>query len=382
MTSTEHSPSAADLTVDVLITNHNYGEFVTKAIDSARAQNHPHVRIIVVDDGSTDNSPDVLSGYADAVEVVLKENGGQASAINAGMERCRGDVVMMLDADDVLRPYAASKVAAAFAADPNVVKVQTLMEVIDADGRPTGATKPPRHRPMLNGDMRQAELAFPFDLPWVPTSGNAFRTVPLRRILPIPEADYPLCAESYLIHLAALLGPVVSISEPGTLYREHGRNHYDGRFTGLDLDHLRRAIRYMRATTRDLTRLADRLELDRPAEILSTAELANRMTSWRLDPEAHPVPNERTWRLLGDAIRAILRRFDVSLTMKAAFVGWFALSAVGPRPVVWWLGEVFHSPEKSAAMSRIWRRARVPSVAKLGDNYGSQHASDHRLPKP
>jgi hypothetical protein len=341
-----------DLAVEIVITNYNYGDFVAGAIKSAWVQSHPLVRVIVVDDGSTDSSRDVLRRYANKVELVLKENGGQASAINAGIARCRGDVVMLLDADDLLRPDVASRVAAAFAADSSVVKVQSPMGVIDAEGRVTGETKPLRHMPLPNGDMRKAELTFPFDLPWVPTSGNAFRIDALRTILPIPETDYPTCGgEQYLIHLAALLGPVASLREIGAFYRVHGRNQYEVPSTRLDLDHLRLAVTHARATTRGLTQLADRLGLDRPARILSTADLGNRMTCWRLEPHAHPVPNESTGRLLADAIRAIHRRFDISLTMKCALVGWFVLSAVSPRPVVRWLGELFHVPEKTRAIT-------------------------------
>ena len=98
------------------------------------------------------------------------------------------------------------------------------MEVVDAAGRPTGAVKPHPHLPMPSGDMRAAELAYPFDIPWAATSANAFRTGLLRRILPIPEAEYPVSgADWYLVHLTALLGPVVSPQrDPGVLPRPRG----------------------------------------------------------------------------------------------------------------------------------------------------------------
>ena len=178
------------------------------AIESACAQTHPDVNVVVVDDGSTDGSREVLRRFEDRVEVVLKEQGGQASAINAGVERCRGEVLLLLDADDVLRPQAAERVAAAFAADPRLAKVQFPMAIVDADG--------PSHR---RGEARagtcrrrsatsaRAELAFPFDIAWLPGGGTGFRTEAVRRILPIPEADYPRSgADWYLVHLTALLG--------------------------------------------------------------------------------------------------------------------------------------------------------------------------------
>jgi len=97
--------------VDIVVTNHNYGRFLPEAIESACAQTHPEVAVVVVDDGSSDDSREVLRRYEDQVQVVLKEQGGQASALNAGLERCRGEVLLVLDADDVLRPQAAERVA-------------------------------------------------------------------------------------------------------------------------------------------------------------------------------------------------------------------------------------------------------------------------------
>ena len=97
------------LTVDVVISNHDYGAFVTDAIESVRAQDHPNVHLVVVDDGSTDDSRERLRAHADAVEVILQPNRGQAAALNAGLAGCEGDIVMFLDADDVLRPGAVAR---------------------------------------------------------------------------------------------------------------------------------------------------------------------------------------------------------------------------------------------------------------------------------
>src|SRR4051812_18099831 len=152
---------AEDLTVDILVNNYNYGHFLPEAIDSALAQDHPAVNVIVVDDGSTDDSRRRLQAYDGRVQIVLKENGGQASALNAGFAVSGADVVIFLDADDVLHPHAATRAAAAFATDPEVVKVQSRMTVIDTAGRPVG-TKPPAHLPLPMGDVRADELAFPF----------------------------------------------------------------------------------------------------------------------------------------------------------------------------------------------------------------------------
>ena len=339
------APAAAELAVDIVINNHNYAEFLGDAIESALAQTHPGVKVIVVDDGSSDGSRERLREYESRVEIVLKENGGQASALNAGMERARGDVVIFLDADDMLRPETAAHAAAAISADPQLAKVQFRMVFVDARGRPTGATKPTGHLSPPTGDLREAELAFPYDLAWLPGGGTAFRSDALRRIFPIPEPDYPRYgADWYIVHLSALLGPVGWEDEVCAEYRVHGRNGYELEEARLDLPHIRNSIVYAEATTRSLARLADELGLQRPERILSVADLGNRLISLRLDPARHPLPRDRRGGLVADGLRAARRRFDVSWPMKLAFAGWFLAAAAAPRTLVRRLGELLLFP--------------------------------------
>lgn len=348
------------LSVDIVVTNHNYARFLPAAIESACAQTHPDVHVVVVDDGSTDSSREVLGEFEDRVEVVLREQGGQASALNAGLERCRGEVLLVLDADDVLRPHAAERVAAAFAARPGLSKVQFPMAIVDAEGNPTGAVKPGGHLRAPVGDQRRAELAFPFDLPWLPGGGTGFRTEAVRRILPIPAADYPRSgADWYLVHLTALLGEAVLLDEVCASYRVHGGNAYEQERDEIDLDHVRESIVFAAATTRSLEALADAQGLERPPRILSFSDLANRLVSLRLEPARHPVAGERRGALLSDAVRAVRRRFDVSAAMKVVMLAWFALEAVVPRRLARPLAELFLFPGRRTGVNRLlgrWQR--------------------------
>jgi hypothetical protein len=354
------SSASPSVDVDVVVTNHNYARFLPEAIESACGQTHPDVHVVVVDDGSTDDSRQVLDGFADRVEVVLKEQGGQASALNAGLERCRGEVLLVLDADDRLRPQAAERVARAFAADPGLSKVQFPMAIIDSKGRPTGEVKPGGHLRAPTGDQRRAELAFPFDLPWLPGGGTGFRTEAVRRILPIPAADYPRSgADWYLVHLTALLGEAALLEEVCAEYRVHGGNAYQQDRDEIDLDHVRESIVFAAATTRSLESLAGELGLRAPRPILSFADLANRLVSLKLEPERHPHPADRPLGLLPKAVRASHRRFDVSWPMKALLATWFALEALAPRRLARPLAELFLFPgRRTRANSLLGRLQR------------------------
>jgi hypothetical protein len=288
---------------------------------------------------------------------VLKPNGGQASALNAGFARTRGDVVIFLDADDMLAPEAASLAAASFAGNPEVVKVQYRMEVIDAGGSRTGVVKPHDHVPLPHGDVREAELAFPFDLAWLPTSGNAFRSEALRRILPIPEEEYRILADAYLVHLTPLLGRVVSREEVGAFYRVHGQNAYEPREAALELQHVRQTIRSAAATRKALERLARELDLPRPpGPILSVSDVGLRLISLKLDAAHHPVDGDRTLGILLEGMRAVSRRFDVSLEMKLLMAAWLTTMAVMPAPLARPYAEAFLFPERRVRLNRLLAR--------------------------
>jgi len=76
--------------VSIIINNYNYARFLRDAIDSALNQTYDRTETIVVDDGSTDNSREIIAGYGDRIIPVLKENGGQNSAFDAGFAASAG----------------------------------------------------------------------------------------------------------------------------------------------------------------------------------------------------------------------------------------------------------------------------------------------------
>jgi hypothetical protein len=201
--------------------------------------------------------------------------------------------------------------------------------------------------------LRRQELAMPFDMTWMSTSGNAFPRWVLADLLPIPEAKYRVCADYYLQHLTPLFGPVVSLNDAGALYRVHGANSYEPSSGHLDMHHVRQAVLYALATRPEIERVADNLGLPRPREILSVADLANRLMSKKLDPARHPLPADTVTGLVSKGMRAASRRFDVAVPMRLGFGAWFVLMASAPRPMAWALAERFAYPERRAALNRL-----------------------------
>jgi glycosyltransferase involved in cell wall biosynthesis len=343
--------------VSIVIDNYNYDRFVRAAIDSALSQSHQPVEVIVVDDGSTDQSRHLIQRYGSQITTVLKDNRGQASALNAGFAHSHGELVIFLDADDVLLPHTAQRVVDAFRARPDTAKVQYRMEIIDGDGKPTGEIKPPCHIPLPAGVLRKQELLFPFDLPWLPTSGNAFSTRTLRAIFPIPEGAYgKVGADWYMAHLTPLFGPVISLDEVCACYRVHASNHYELAEPLLNLAHIRQTIIYCNVTSSYLLKYADQLGLpDRPAEILSVSYIANRITSCRLEPDRHPVTGETPWKLFKLALLAISRRSDTAWLLKILFGLWFMCMVIAPKSLAHWLAEIFFFPQRRTQINH-WLR--------------------------
>ena len=274
----------------MIVSNHNYARYVGDAITSALEQTYPRVSVIVVDDGSTDSSEGVITSFGRDVVAIFKEQGGQASALNAGFDRSSGDVAIFLDADDVLLPDVVERVAAAFSRNPNLAKVHYPMDVIDDQGRRTGVRKPAPHLPLRSGDLRRPALAFPFDVVWMAMTGNGFASWALRRIFPIPEGDFNILADWYLNHLVPLLGPVKALDDVGAYYRIHGSNSYELAEPSLDLEHLRRTIVCAASVRRHVAKLAREERLCSPNhEIVSVSDIANRLISLRIGPTMHPI---------------------------------------------------------------------------------------------
>lgn len=202
--------------VSIVIDNYNYQAYVAQTIDSALAQSHADVEIIVVDDGSPDGSMDVIRRYADRVAtIVSKPNGGQGSAYNAGFSHSSGELVIFLDADDWLYPHAVRDIVAAWR--PGVSKVQFRLDMVNANGAPLG-----RRLPRDMHDTQAPALMREFGTYGSPPgSGNAFHRSFLEQVLPMDPAPWRIGADTIPILLAPAFGALASVHAPLGAYRIH-----------------------------------------------------------------------------------------------------------------------------------------------------------------
>lgn len=212
--------------ISVVINNFNYAKFLGAAIESALEQTHPDVEVVVVDDGSTDHSRELIASFDASVHAVLQENRGQGGAFNAGYAASSGEAIIFLDADDVLLPGAA--LAAAHEAEhKGVSQIHWQLQDVDAGGRPTGELTP--GEPVADGDLLEDILSEgPLQWSSPPTSGNAWPRWYLEQVMPVPEAEFHLAADAYLMALAPLYGQLCALKSPQSQYRRHGANSWGG----------------------------------------------------------------------------------------------------------------------------------------------------------
>ena len=208
--------------VTVLIDSYNYGHFIEEAIGSVLGQDFPteQMEVLIVDDGSTDDTAARVMKYDLQVQYFLKQNGGQGSAVNFGVEKARGEFIVLLDADDYWLPEKVRRVIEAFEANPDAGMVHHRMRELDAR---TGKLRDGHFVPMSGNLAASTETILTFH----PTSMSslAFRKSILEKVLPIPE-EIKIQADGYIQALALFLAPVAAVDESLGIYRFHGSNLY------------------------------------------------------------------------------------------------------------------------------------------------------------
>jgi glycosyltransferase involved in cell wall biosynthesis len=243
--------------VSVIINNYNYERFVGEAIRSALRQTYDHIEVVVVDDGSIDDSRAVIEGYRKEVVTVFKPNEGQASAFNAGFARSSGEIICLLDADDLFLSNKVEKIVEAYA-DQSTGWCFHPLQSVDAAARPIAG--PP--------DVRYATGRYDFRSQYMrgkpvfwaaPTSGLTFRRRLLEKLLPMPR-HIRITADNFLTFSTPAFAPGFYISECLSQQRIHGANAYTAKEDPLYKATVQLSIaRGLRDSLPDLEKLSNRL---------------------------------------------------------------------------------------------------------------------------
>lgn len=217
--------------VSIIITNYNYGCYLGKAIDSALNQTYPHTEIIVVDDGSTDNSREIIASYGKQVISVFKQNGGQASAFNQGFAVSKGDIICFLDSDDIFTPIKMEEVVKTFKECQDIgwcFHHLCLVNISESFAKHNDELKNEkvnivsRENIDFRGEIKKAKLPN-----FVPaTSGLCFSRSLLNQILPMPEAEGVSISDLYVKYIALALSKGCVINGNLAIQGIHDNNAY------------------------------------------------------------------------------------------------------------------------------------------------------------
>lgn len=271
----ELSSSQQNPLVSVIIGNYNYGNFLAEAIDSVLQQTYRHFELIIVDDGSTDNSREVIKSFQQQSIAIFQPNSGQGEAFNVGIAKARGEIICFLDADDYYHPDKLSKIVNGFRTHPQWVQISHGRISVDRHGNSIGLGS----RTHNQGDVSHLLLRWGRYAMGI-TSALAYRRQVLEQVLPIPTQKNE-AADTYLTAVVPFYGEVGCIDEPLMFYRIHGSN-LQARTDDIQFLIEQRELnaKYINATAARIG-CRDRFDLKRDADYRSLKAIERNTFSWR-----------------------------------------------------------------------------------------------------
>jgi glycosyltransferase involved in cell wall biosynthesis len=205
--------------VSVIVPSYNSAHLVADAVDSVLAQTYPHVELIVVDDGSKDDTRQVLARYGERLRYVHQENRGLSGARNTGIGHARGELLAFLDADDKWLPEKLSRQVEALLANPRAAFAHT--EVLYWDSQTGAAESRPKERHEFTGACYRRLFAGN----QIIVSTALVRRERLEKVGLFDEAIRRPSTQDYDAWLRlARHAEVVYVPEPLVYYRVHAAN--------------------------------------------------------------------------------------------------------------------------------------------------------------
>jgi glycosyltransferase involved in cell wall biosynthesis len=330
--------------ISVLVDTYNHERFIEEALVSVLEQDVADTEreVIVVDDGSTDRTAEIVGKFAPRVRLIRKENGGQASAFNAGIPECAGEVVAFLDGDDWWARGKLGAVADALAADSAVGLVGHGITQVFADGR--RETELVRDTPRFRINSREGAEAFRLRKSFLGTSRMTYRARVLRQLGPVPET-LRFQADEYLFTLAGLFADVLILREPLTFYRLHDANLFQ--FSNGNVEAVRRKGQVLAALAHAL-----REELRRRAVAREITEIIVDWVKNEADQLLLTADGGMPWK----TVQTELQSYRV--THKSASIAHWIFKCATLLPACVLPPKIYYSWKRQFAMNGLYRRTR------------------------
>lgn len=314
--------------LSVIIANHNYADFVGAAIASALAVAWLDKEVIVVDDASTDDSKNVIDGFQGEVTAYFRPKSYQLGAHIFGFEQSTGDIIIFLDADDLLEPDVMLEVAKVWR--PGVSKVQYRMNVIDATGTQLGTAIP--QFPLID-DTKKLRRTFLRTMTYVtpPGSGNAYSRDFVRKALAMAPTTIRE-SDAVLLTLAPMMGDILTIRRPLARYRIHATNTM-ALSQSLDPAKFRSRLQQDAELALLFATASRQLHLPVAHDPLGRSfnHLQYRFASYLVEPSAHPFPGDTVIHLGFSLICAAVTHSQMRLRDRSILLIWIIACVLTPR---------------------------------------------------
>ncbi len=216
-----------------IINNYNYGIYIGEAIESVLNQTVAFDEVVIVDDGSTDNSLAIIEkeiGTCQAIQVIAKRNEGQLSCFNAGYAASTGDLVFFLDSDDAYKSHYLESALDLYTRNE---ECDFAWCAVERFGKNSGVLRTYEEYCRKTGDVGYSLAATLYTKKWIggPTSSISMKRHVLEKILPLPFLrEWRIQADDCLVYGSSLVGArKFYLPEPLVIYRTHDENRHFGR---------------------------------------------------------------------------------------------------------------------------------------------------------
>jgi glycosyltransferase involved in cell wall biosynthesis len=319
----------------IVIVNYNYARFLKQAIESALAQTYQDAEVIVIDDGSTDNSAEVIRSYGNQIVTVFKQNGGQSSCYSRGLAVATGDLVLYLDADDYLYSHCLAEVIDYW--KEGCVKAHFYLDVVDERGDRIDAVVPSGRLGRGKDPLKMMRLFGAYCSP--PGSGNIYSRAFLDKALPKEnDSDFRRFAaihfggDSVAILAAPYFGTIEAIPRVLGCYRRHADAlggvaaafQVESGLKNLEKEHQKDLVRD--CAWRFAARQTEMPKLPEPSR------LKRRLCYLRLSGRGLD-PGDNRLNLFANGVLASIWWDGYSWTQKIAISGWFLGVAILPLKI-------------------------------------------------
>ena len=328
-----NSSSGDDLRISVVIINYNYGEFIEKCIHSVLEQSYRPFQIVIVDDGSNDNSRSIIEKYSNVVEPIFQTQSGHVEAANSGFSRAFGEVCIFLDSDDLLYEECLASIRDNW--DSNLAKIQFRLDTIDCDGFNQDMPFPNFGIALTSSEVKRQAIEFGV-YPWTVSSGNAYSVAFLRNVFPIDSKVIYRSPDGYLNKIAPLFGEVKSVRNVLGAYRVHGRNAWAQDGKNVKADALVRWLNFDLVLHKAFSEHAQKRghTINANRHMRSLQQLEHRLLVCRISPKKNPHARDNQLNLFVSGLKFLPDAPNISIFGKAIWLIWIFVMAFLPKFVV------------------------------------------------